>query len=87
MAWARCLLAAAAKPAVRVDLNPLALAHYQIGLAQVRLALQAANANSPKGLVEDRSNRWIISATDQLLTAEQIFAAGRCVQKWRLPSA
>ena len=25
-----------AKPAVRVDLNPLALAHYQIGLAQVR---------------------------------------------------
>ena len=32
-----------AKPAVRVDLNPMALAHYQIGLAQVRLALRAAN--------------------------------------------
>src|ERR1017187_8313349 len=29
-----------AKPAVRVDLNPLALAHYQIGLAQVRASLQ-----------------------------------------------
>ena len=60
-----------AKPAVRVDLNPLALAHYKIGLAQVRLALQAANANSPKGLVEDSNNRWTIFATDQLLTTEQ----------------
>jgi multidrug efflux pump len=60
-----------AKPAVRVDLNPMALAHYQIGLAQVRLALQAANANSPKGTIEDAGNRWIISATDQLLSADK----------------
>ncbi len=60
-----------AKPAVRVDLNPLALAHYKIGLAQVRLALQAANVNSPKGLVEDRDNRWTIFATDQLLTTPE----------------
>jgi multidrug efflux pump len=60
-----------AKPAVRVDLNPLALAHYKIGLAQVRLALQAANANAPKGMVEDKGNRWTISATDQLLTPAQ----------------
>ena len=61
----------AAKPAVRVDLNPLALAHYHISLAQVRLALQQANANSPKGMLEDASNRWTISTTDQLLKAEQ----------------
>jgi hydrophobe/amphiphile efflux-1 (HAE1) family protein len=60
-----------ATPAVRVDLNPLALAHYQIGLAQVRLALRSANANSPKGMVEDGHNRWIISATDQLFKAQQ----------------
>jgi multidrug efflux pump len=60
-----------AKPAVRVDLNPLALAHYKIGLAQVRLALQAANANSPKGLLEDSKNRWTIFATDQLLKADK----------------
>ena len=59
------------KPAVRVDLNPMALAHYQIGLAQVRLALQAANANSPKGLVEDKNNRWVIFASDQLLSADK----------------
>lgn len=60
-----------AKPAVRVDLNPLALADYHIGLAQVRQALLSANANSPKGLLEDNSNRWIISATDQLMTADK----------------
>jgi multidrug efflux pump len=61
----------AAKPAVRVDLNPLALAHYHISMAQVRLALQQANANSPKGMLENASNRWTISATDQLLKADQ----------------
>jgi multidrug efflux pump len=60
-----------AKPAVRVDLNPMALAHYHIGLAQVRLALQSANANAPKGLLEDKTNRWVISATDQLMTADK----------------
>jgi multidrug efflux pump len=59
------------KPAVRVDLNPLALAHYEIGLAQVRAALQAANANSPKGLLEDKNNRWVIFASDQLLSANK----------------
>ena len=64
-------IAGGSKPAVRVDLNPLALAGYHIGLAQVRQALQAANANSPKGHLEDSGNRWIISATDQLLTADK----------------
>ncbi len=64
-------IAGGSKPAVRVDLNPLALAGYHIGLAQVRLALQAANANSPKGQLEDRGNRWVISDTDQLLTADK----------------
>jgi multidrug efflux pump len=60
-----------AQPAVRVDLNPLALAHYGIGLEDVRAALNAANANSPKGLVEDQGNRWTISASDQLLQADK----------------
>src|SRR5580700_3780844 len=59
-----------AQPAVRVDLNPNALAHYGIGLEQVRTTLAAANANSPKGFVEDVHNRWSFSATDQLLTAD-----------------
>jgi len=39
-------------PAVRVELNPDALSQYGIGLEDVRAALAAANANSPKGAVE-----------------------------------
>ncbi|MGB8182077.1 MAG: efflux RND transporter permease subunit, partial [Stellaceae bacterium] len=38
-----------ALPAVRAELNPLALAHYGIGLEDVRAALAAANAHAPKG--------------------------------------
>src|SRR6202140_3795157 len=60
-----------AKPAVRVDLNPNALAHYAISLQEVRTALGAANANTPKGSLEDQSNRWIVRDTDQLLKPEQ----------------
>jgi multidrug efflux pump len=60
-----------AKPAVRVDLNPNALAHYGIGLEEVRTALRSANANTPKGTLESQSNRWIVSDTDQLLKPEQ----------------
>src|SRR5579862_4595686 len=60
-----------AKPAVRVDLNPNAMAHYGISLEQVRQALVSANANSPKGNVEDATNRWNLYDTDQLLKPEQ----------------
>src|SRR6202140_4422124 len=60
-----------AKPAVRVDVNPNALAHYGIGLEEVRAALRTANATTPKGNLEDQGNRWVIFATDQLLKPEQ----------------
>jgi hydrophobe/amphiphile efflux-1 (HAE1) family protein len=60
-----------AKPAVRVDVNPNALAHYGIGLEEVRTALRAANANSPKGSLENESGRWVITDTDQLLKPDQ----------------
>jgi multidrug efflux pump len=60
-----------AKPAVRVDVNPNAMAHYGISLEQVRTALVAANANSPKGHLENASNRWVLYDSDQLLKVEQ----------------
>src|SRR6202042_2384616 len=41
----------ASLPAVRVELNPRALFKYGVGLEDVRAALSAANANSPKGAV------------------------------------
>jgi multidrug efflux pump len=60
-----------AKPAVRIDLNPNALAHYGIGLEDVNAALASANANSPKGLLENGTQRWLVQDTDQLLKPEQ----------------
>ncbi|MEO8082069.1 MAG: efflux RND transporter permease subunit, partial [Caldimonas sp.] len=41
-------------PAVRVELLPFALNHYGIGADDVRAAIQASNANRPKGAVEGR---------------------------------
>ncbi|HET6491664.1 MAG TPA: efflux RND transporter permease subunit, partial [Burkholderiales bacterium] len=58
-------------PAVRVELNPTALNKYGIGLDEVRAALAAANANRPKGSVEDGERHWQIYADDQAKKAEQ----------------
>src|SRR4051812_37465611 len=41
------------QPAVRVELNPLLLSKLGVSLEQVRLALNAANANAPKGELSD----------------------------------
>jgi len=60
-----------AKPAVRIDLNPNALAHYGIGLQEVSAALAAANANTPKGALENHSIRWVVNDTDQLLKSAE----------------
>jgi len=64
-------LSGGSKPSVRVDLNPNAMAHYGIGLEEVKAALGAANANTPKGALEDQSHRWILSDTDQLLKPDE----------------
>jgi multidrug efflux pump len=58
-------------PAVRVELNPVTLNKYGIGLEQVRAAIKAANANRPKGQLADATTAWEVSTTDQLLRAEQ----------------
>lgn len=54
-----------ALPAVRVELNPLALNKYGIGLEQVRTALASTNANKPKGVVEQGDRQWQIYTNDQ----------------------
>ena len=56
-------------PAVRIDLNPRALFKYGIGLEDVRAALSAANANAPKGAVEEGTRRYQIYVNDQARTA------------------
>ena len=55
----------AAAPAVRVELNPLALFKYGIGLEDVRAALASANAHSPKGAVDEGERHFQIYTNDQ----------------------
>src|SRR6202012_2604863 len=60
-----------ANPAGRVELEPHALSHYGIGLEDVRAALAAANANSPKGSIEFGENRVQLYTNDQASKASQ----------------
>jgi multidrug efflux pump len=59
------VISGASLPAVRVELNPLALFKYGIGLEDVRAALASANAHSPKGALEDGDRRYQIYTNDQ----------------------
>ena len=52
-------------PAVRVDVNPLALNKYGVGLEEVRTALATTNANKPKGVLENDAHQWQIYTNDQ----------------------
>lgn len=52
-------------PAVRVELNPAALAKYNVGLEDVRNAISASNTNRPKGALERGDRHWQIHANDQ----------------------
>jgi multidrug efflux pump len=58
-------------PAVRVEINPRSLAKYGIGLEDVRAALAAANAHSPKGAIDVGNNRYQIYSNDQATAAAQ----------------
>jgi multidrug efflux pump len=64
-------LGGSALPAVRVDLQPGPLNSYGIGLEDVRAALAAANANSPKGYINNAGLRYQIYTNDQASVAAQ----------------
>ena len=59
------IIGGSALPAVRVELNPKALFKYGIGLEDVRAALASANANSPKGTIDDGNQRYQVYTNDQ----------------------
>jgi multidrug efflux pump len=63
------IIGGSALPAVRIELNPKALFKYGIGLEDVRAALASANANSPKGTIDDGSHRYQIYTNDQATKA------------------
>ncbi|HZC97185.1 MAG TPA: efflux RND transporter permease subunit, partial [Bradyrhizobium sp.] len=58
------------KPAVRVQLDPQALAARGINLEDVRTALGQANVDLPKGTLNSPRQTYTLSTNDQLLNAE-----------------
>jgi multidrug efflux pump len=61
----------AAMPAVRVEINPLAVSKYGIGLQDIRAAISNANANAPKGAIEtDDRLHYQIYTNDNARDAE-----------------
>ncbi len=60
-----------AKPAVRVQVNPGQLNNYGISLENVRTALEAANANRPKGELANLRHAWGVADSDQLFKARE----------------
>src|SRR5438046_9002738 len=59
-----------ALPAIRVDLNPMQLNSFCLGLEDVRAMLSQQNANLPKCQLADSATTADILANDQLLKAE-----------------
>ncbi len=59
------------KPAVRVQVNPTALAADGLGLEDVRTALAAANVDQAKGTLNGARQSYTIGANDQLVSGDQ----------------
>jgi hydrophobe/amphiphile efflux-1 (HAE1) family protein len=59
------------KPAIRVQLDPQALANRGINLEDVRTVLGEANVDLPKGTLNSPRQTYTLNTNDQLLSAEQ----------------
>lgn len=58
-------------PAVRVQLNPNALAHHGIALDEVRRAIGETNSLRPRGTIESPDRQWQVQTSDQLRRASE----------------
>ena len=58
------------KPAVRVQVDPMALAGSGLTLDDVRQALVAANVNQPKGNIDGTRQQYALATNDQLYKAD-----------------
>ena len=59
------------KPAIRVQVNPTALASYGLTLEDVRTAVTQTNVNQAKGAFDGARQSYTIQANDQLLTSDE----------------
>src|SRR5436190_853847 len=53
------------KPAVRVQVDPVALAGTGLTLEEVRAAIATANVNQPKGSIDGPRQEWALATNDQ----------------------
>jgi hydrophobe/amphiphile efflux-1 (HAE1) family protein len=60
-----------AKSAVRVQVNPVALASMGLSLEDLRSTLSQANMLLPKGAFDGQQQRFVIASNDQLAKADQ----------------
>jgi multidrug efflux pump len=58
------------RPAVRIQINPTALAAYGLGFDQVRAAIAAANSNQAKGSFDGPKTSSVLDVNSQLTSAE-----------------
>lgn len=59
-------LAGGQRPAIRVQMNPTALAAYKMSAEDVRSAINSANANQPKGSFDGPYRTTMLDANDQI---------------------
>src|ERR1700676_3597685 len=59
------------KPAVRIQVNPTALASYGLSLEDIRTALAQANVDQAKGVIDGQRQSYTIGANDQLFSSAQ----------------
>ena len=59
------------RPAVRVVVNPRALAAYGLNLDDLRTTISVANQNGPKGTLDGPSRAYTINTNDQIRSADE----------------
>ena len=59
------------RPAVRIQLNPQALAAYGLNIDDVRTTITSVNVNTPKGNFDGPTQALTINANDQIQSASQ----------------
>jgi hydrophobe/amphiphile efflux-1 (HAE1) family protein len=65
------IIGGGAKSAVRVQMNPVALASMGLSIEDIRTRLSQVNVLSPKGSFDGENQRFVIASNDQLTQADQ----------------
>ncbi len=65
------IIGGGAKSAVRVQMNPVALASMGLSIEDIRQKLSQVNVNEPKGALDGVTRRYVVTSNDQLLQADQ----------------